>query len=299
MLVWCRAEGFRSAHLFGNSTILFPRDLAVEDKEQYLFYLGILSPAELAIVNDKIASSTARISILHFFPEDWVLKKRLGSEMIAFDHIFCGGFTRHRMPNSTKRNNIPLPMAQPHHHNIGQRYFFGAFHGNDFSAATLVSTFPRTIGKFFTENLAPLGQSAAAVDMMEPPIQRQRILPPVVDVCWICKSSGPFITAEQGPIPLNGSPTDGKVSHKCCRLRLCTEMLHEVMVNDGGAEDLVFAMDPSVMRPLTLALIKMDTSGVVLGTLATEVSTELDAVREDLRQKYRVVNLHGPALQQI
>ena len=67
---------------------------------------------------------------------------------------------------------------------------------------------------------------------------------------------------------------------------MCAEILHEVMVNDGGAEDLVFAMDPSVMRPLTLALIKMDTSGVVLGTLATEVSTELDAVREDLRQKY-------------
>ena len=50
-------------------------------------------------------------------------------------------------------------------------------------------------------------------------------------------------------------------------------MLHEVMINDGGAEDLVF-MDPSVIRPLTLALIKMDTSGVVLGTLATAVSTE-------------------------
>jgi hypothetical protein len=160
---------------------LFPRDLAVEDKEQYLFYLGILSPAELAIVNDKIASSTARISILHFFPEDWVLKKRLGSEMIAFDHIFCGGFTRHWMPKSTKRNNVPLPMAQPHHHNIGQRYFFGAFHGNDFSAATLVSTFPRTIGKFFKDNLAPLGQPAADVDMMEPPIQRHRILPHAIN----------------------------------------------------------------------------------------------------------------------
>ena len=41
----------------------------------------------------------------------------------------------------------------------------------------LVSTFPRTIGKFLTENLVPLGQPAAAVDMMEPPIQRWRILP--------------------------------------------------------------------------------------------------------------------------
>jgi hypothetical protein len=50
-------------------------------------------------------------------------------------------------------------------------------------------------------------------------------------------------------------------------------MLHEVMINDGGAEDLVF-MDPSVIRPLTLALIKMDTSGVVLGTLATVASAE-------------------------
>jgi len=146
LLTWCRAEGFRSAHVFENSTILFARDLAVEDKEQNLFYLGILSPAALAIVNDKIASGTARISILHFSPEDWVLKKRLGSEMIAFDHIVCGGFTRHRMPSSsTKRNNIPLPIAQPHHHDIGHRYFFGDFHGNDFSAATFVSTFPRTI----------------------------------------------------------------------------------------------------------------------------------------------------------
>ena len=85
---WCRTEGFRSAHVFGNSYILFATDLAIEDKEQYLFYLGILSPAEVAVVNDKIARGTARISILHFFPEDWVLKKRLGSEMIAFDHFF-------------------------------------------------------------------------------------------------------------------------------------------------------------------------------------------------------------------
>ena len=143
---WCRAKGFRSAHVFGNNAILFPRDLDVEDKEQYLYYLGILSLEKLAISNDKIARGTARISILHFFPEDWVLKKRLGSEMIAFDHFFCGGYTRHWMLNSTKRNNVPLPMAQPHHHNIGDRYFFGAFHGNEFSAATLVSTFPRTIG---------------------------------------------------------------------------------------------------------------------------------------------------------
>jgi hypothetical protein len=78
-LEWCRAEGFRSAHVFGNGTFLFARDLAVEDKEQYLFYLGILSPEKLAIVNEKIASGAARISILHFFPEAWVLKKRLGS----------------------------------------------------------------------------------------------------------------------------------------------------------------------------------------------------------------------------
>jgi hypothetical protein len=103
---------------------LFARDLAVKDKEQYLFYLGILSPEKLAIVNEKIASGAARISILHFFPEDWVLKKRLGSEMIAFDHIFCDGFTRHWMPKSTKRNNVLLPMAQPIHHDIGNRYFF-------------------------------------------------------------------------------------------------------------------------------------------------------------------------------
>ena len=68
-------------------------------------------------------------------------------------------------------------MAQPIHHDIGNRYFFGEFRGNDFSAATLVSTFPRTIGKFLTEKLVPLGQPAAAVDMMEPPIQRWRILP--------------------------------------------------------------------------------------------------------------------------
>ena len=51
-------------------------------------------------------------------------------------------------------------------------------------------------------------------------------------------------------------------------------MLHEVTVNDGGAEDLVFVMDPSVIRPFNLVLIKIDTSGVVLGTLATVASTE-------------------------
>ena len=55
---------------------------------------------------------------------------------------------------------------------------------------------------------------------------------------------------------------------------MCAEMLHEVMVNDGGAEDLVFVMDPSVIRPFNLVLIKIDTSGVVLGTLATVASTE-------------------------
>ena len=132
-------------------------------RDQYLSCLGIESDEDLSIFEQQIEKYTMpKICILHFFAEDWVLKKRQTSDEIVFDHILSGPITRNKhMGHSMRRFLPPLPMAKATDTKTGHGSFFLGEFNQDFSIANFQMSCGGSLYKLFVaDNRQPIGLEA-------------------------------------------------------------------------------------------------------------------------------------------